>query len=529
MPVWPKSLLLLGTSVLTPVTAARLRRKRGSVKDQQAAFAALKPKLAATSFWREAGVEATMDYDAFRSRVSPRRHEQLAAAIDRACAGESDVLWPGRCLFFAATAGTTTGESRLLPVTADMLAHFRGATRDALLYYTARVGHTGVFRGRHLLLSGTTALTPLSESKTEAAFATELGGIIALSMSPTADKHLLEPGTAIAQMSEGLAKFDAMAARVSRTDISLLAGLPNWVLQFTEALRDTSSPNGAQRANLQSLWPNLECLVHTGVPIAPFQRELRAVLGVNVRFHEVYAACEGILAAQDADPAAGLRLMTDAGIFYEFIPLADFDESRLEQLGSKAVPLAEVRAGVEYVPLLTTPAGLARYCPGDVIQFVSTQPPRIAYVGRTGLRLDAFGEHVMERDLTESLVTVCQRHNWSLGNYHVAPRADASLTGHSRGAHEWWIELRPGLRETPTGPNLATELDAELQRLNADYATRRRNGILGAPVVRLVMPGVFEHWLRFRQQWGGQKKVPRCRSDRLAADDLKQVTNFARD
>jgi hypothetical protein len=305
--------------------------------------------------------------------------------------------------------------------------------------------------------------------------------------------------------------------------------MPNSVLQFAEMIRRTGTQQNAQLADLQGLWPNLECLLHLGVPLAPFQRELRQVLGPDVRFHEVYAACEGIIGAQDADSKAGLRLMTDAGLFFEFLPLADFDESRLEQLGPKAVPLADVKPGVDYVVLLTTPAGLVRYCLGDVIRFISTEPPRFGYVGRATLRLDNFGERVAERELTEALMTLCVRHQWSLVNFHVAPRFTPGVVSQNRGAHEWWVELRRGLRETPTGPHMAGELDAELQRLNPDYASRRKSGAIDAPTVRLVMPGVFEHWQRFRGQWGGQSKMQRCRGDRIIADELTQVTNFARD
>jgi hypothetical protein len=103
------------------------------------------------------------------------------------------------------------------------------------------------------------------------------------------------------------------------------------------------------------------------------------------------------------------------------------------------------------------------------------------------------------------------------------------VTGQSRGGHEWWIEIRPGTVTTPIGPQMAVALDAELQRLSVDYAARRKSGMMDAPTVRLVMPGVFEHWLRYQNKWGGQHKLPRCRSDRLLADELAQVTNFARD
>ncbi|MBM3851998.1 MAG: GH3 auxin-responsive promoter family protein, partial [Verrucomicrobia bacterium] len=104
-----------------------------------------------------------------------------------------------------------------------------------------------------------------------------------------------------------------------------------------------------------------------------------------------------------------------------------------------------------------------------------------------------------------------------------------SLTGQVRGCHEWWVELKPGTVDTPTGPQIASELDPELQRLNADYAARRRAGTLDGPRVRLVMPGLFEHSLRHQNRWGGQHKLARCANDRQLADQLAQISRFARD
>jgi len=295
-------------------------------------------------------------------------------------------------------------------------------------------------------------------------------------------------------------------------------------------LRESSAQGKRRVSNLQGLWPNLECFVHGGVPIAPFADELRHALGPTVNFHEVYAATEGFVAAQDIHAAAGLRLITNAGIFYEFLPMDQFDEARLDQLTKKIVPLAGVKPGVDYALLLTTPAGLVRYVIGDVVRFTSTEPPRLIYVGRTDLQLGAFGERVVEKEITDALVAVCTRHQWSIVNFHVAPLfANSSLTGTNRGRHEWWIELKPGTIATPIGPQMAAELDTELQRLNSDYAAKRKAGGLDAPFVRLVMPGVFQHWLTFHERWGGQQKMPRCRSDRAIADELAQVTNFAVD
>ena len=163
---------------------------------------------------------------------------------------------------------------------------------------------------------------------------------------------------------------------------------------------------------------------------------------------------------------------------------------------------------------------------GDVVRFVSTEPPRLIYVGRTKLQLSAFGEHVIEKELTDSVVAVAQAHGWTIVNFHVAPLFATSLTGQTRGRHEWWIELRPGTAQTPIGTAMATELDAQLMARNDDYEAKRKGGGLDLPVVRLVMPGVFEHWMRHQGKWGGQNKMPRCRSDRAVADGLAQVARF---
>jgi hypothetical protein len=266
------------------------------------------------------------------------------------------------------------------------------------------------------------------------------------------------------------------------------------------------------------------------MPIAPYLDDLRTALGPTVNFHEVYPSSEAFIAAQDADSASGLRLMADAGVFFEFLPMSEFDEGRLISVSSRTVPISGVRTGVNYALVITTPSGLARYLVGDVVRFLSTEPPRLVYVGKTKLQLNAFGEHVLEKEITDSLVAVCRRNGWTVMNFHVAPKHGASTnTNRVRGRHEWWIELKPGTLTTPTGPFMAAELDVELRKLNSDYASRREAGTLEDPFVRLVMPGVFEHWMRYSGKWGGQHKMPRCRSDRVIADELGGSLQFARD
>lgn len=521
-----RSLLNVGASFMTTRTVRKLRDGANAVPEQDRALDYLTGQLARTAYGKAHHITPKMDYGAFQANVPLQTYEGFMPYIERMKSGQADILWPGHCNFYAVSSGTTAGRTKYLPVTGDMLEHFRKAGLDSLLYYTARVGHTGIFRGKHLFLGGSTTLSRLEEAKNITAYAGDLSGITALNLPSWVEKHLYEPGAPIAQIADWPAKLEAIAERTWNRDITLLAGIPSWVLILAEAVKNRAARGKIRPTHLQAVWPNLECLIHGGVPIGPFADELRTHIGPKVNFHEVYPASEGFIATQDGESAMGLRLMTDTGLFFEFLPVKDYHPDNLALLGRHTVPLEGVKAGVDYVLVLSSPAGLTRYVIGDVVRFITTDVPRLVYVGRTALQLSAFGEHVIEKELTDAIIAVCQRHNWIIVNFHVAPLFMDSSVGKRRGRHEWWIELKPYTNETPTGPVLANELDIELKRLNDDYEAKRIGGGLEAPHVKLVMPGVFEHWMRTKAKWGGQNKMPRCRSDRQIADELAQVARF---
>lgn len=500
-------------------TAHRLQRQGDGTAAQDATLTRLLRTLGPTAYGREHGLEARLTYENFRVRVEPRGYEGFAPFIERMKLGEPDVLHPGRCAHFAVSSGTTAGPSKWLPVNAAMLAHFRAAGLDSLFFYALRTGSGSVFRGRHLFLGGSTGLVPVPGVRPPI-YSGDLSGISALNLPWWAEHHLYEPGRDLARMENWPAKVAAIAQRTWNRDITLAAGIPSWLLVLARALRETAARNtGRVPAHLGELWPNFECLLHGGVPIDPFVEELTVAFGPRTRFHEVFPASEGFIAAQDAERGAGLRLMADHGIFYEFVPLSDYDEADPVRTAARAVPLAGVRPGVDYVLLLTTPAGLVRYVIGDLVRFVSVAPPRLVYVGRTKLQLSAFGEHVIEKEVTDAVTTVARRHGVQVENFHVAPVFP--LAGRRAvGRHEWFIELRPSGNVIPHPRQLAEELDRELSIANDDYAAKRSGSGLDVPRVHLVPAGTFERWLKGVGRWGGQSKTPRCRSDRQIADAL---------
>jgi len=506
-------------------TAHRLARQGDGNAAQEATLAHLVRALAPTEFGRDHGLEAGLAYERFRARIEPKTYEGFAPYIERMKQGRPDVLHPGRCTHFAVSSGTTSGPSKWLPVNAGMLAHFRAAGLDSLFYYALRAGRGSVFAGRHLFLGGSTGLVPVP-GVTPPIYSGDLSGISALNLPWWAEHQLYEPGRDIARLENWPEKVRAIAERTWNRDITLVAGIPSWLLVLSDALRETVQRHTGRRPeSLSEIWPNLECLIHGGVPVDPFAAELRRAFGTTVRPHEVYPASEGFIAAQDTE-GGGLRLLADHGIFYEFVPFADYDESDAVRTAARAVPLAGVRPGTDYVLMLTTPAGLVRYVIGDLVRFVSVEPPRLVYVGRTKLQLSAFGEHVIEKEITDALTAVCRAHAVALENFHVAPLFPAAGT-RAIGRHEWWIEFRDEPLPAGEVDRFSAALDRELAAVNDDYAAKRAGRGLDQPAVRVMPRGSFERWLKHTGKWGGQHKMPRCRSDRQIADALGSFARTA--
>ena len=500
----------------------RRRQSLGrGVRAQQAAFRQLMERSAGTEFGRLHNLTAHTTYAEFCEKVPPRSHDYFAPLIARMAAGEPDVLIPGKCQLFVETAGTTNFSPKLLPVPEPMLAHFRHGLRDALYLYSARVGHAGVFLGRHLHVGASTALV-----EQPGHHRTGLDGLLKLCLTPWAEANLYAPPPTIAQLPSGPAKIAAIRQAMLPQDVTLLGGNPAALSALALAVSQSSPRIPPTIQPLATLWPNLECCAFTGAALGLHVEPLRAALGSTVNFHEIYAAAEGIIAAQDERSPAGLSLLTDIGLFFEFIPAQRFNDNRPPAASAACLSLAQVEIDRDYELLVTTPAGLYRYATGDIVRFLSLDSPRLQWVGRTRGQLNTFGEQVTEQEITDSLLAVCARNGWQPINFHVAPLSHRIAAGQIISSHEWWLELGTHTIKTPTANGLAPELDAELARRNREYAAQRTAGRLFLPTVWLVMPGVFAQWRQTQEQPGFAGKMPPCRPDRLIAEQLAALTHF---
>src|SRR5438309_6516460 len=87
-----------------------------AVADQEAIFKNLIRKATGTAFGKDHSFDTINSYEDFKRLVPIRDYEQLKSYIEKIKAGEADVLWKGKPIYFAKTSGTTSGV-KYIPIT----------------------------------------------------------------------------------------------------------------------------------------------------------------------------------------------------------------------------------------------------------------------------------------------------------------------------------------------------------------------------------------------------------------------------
>jgi hypothetical protein len=444
-------------------------------------------------------------YDDFRNNVPIQRYETIEPLIERCRKGEQNIFWPTKIKWFAKSSGTTNAKSKFIPVSDEALedCHFK-AGKDMLCLYINNNEDAQLFTGKSLRLGGSSAIYEDNET-----YFGDLSAIIIENMPFWAD-YSSAPKQEVALMSEWETKMEAIIDETIQENITSIVGVPSWMLVLLNKVLEKTGKN-----NILEVWPNLEVYFHGGVNFSPYRDQYEKLIPKkDFKYYETYNASEGFFAIQDRNDSNELLLMLDYGIFYEFIPMTDYDGEN-----SKAIPLSDVRTNVNYAVVISTNGGLWRYLIGDTIKFTSTDPYRIKITGRTKHHINVFGEELIIENAEEALKFACAQTNSTVKEYTVAP---IFMNGKDKGAHEWIIEFD----NQPSDLRFFTEiLDEALKNCNSDYEAKRYNNMtLNMPKVQQARQGLFYDWLKQKGKLGGQHKVPRLSNKREFIEELHELT-----
>jgi hypothetical protein len=266
------------------------------------------------------------------------------------------------------------------------------------------------------------------------------------------------------------------------------------------------------------VWPHLQAYMHGGVGFGPYRQTFKELIpSDDFIYQEIYNASEGFFGAQSDFDKEDMLLLADNGVFYEFIPMEEWEKDH-----PKTVLLADVEIGKNYALLISCNNGLWRYLPGDTIIFTRKYPHCFRISGRTKQFINTFGEEVMVGDAEKALSRTCDALDAVVAEYTAGPVFFGN-TRDSKGGHEWVIEFQKAPADIQ---QFAALLDLNLQKINSDYEAKRYRDLALAPLkMAVVPPSTFVRWMKERGKVGSQSKVPRLANHRDYVEGVLAVAN----
>lgn len=478
------------------IVARIYKKSNNAVRIQQEVFNDLIRQAQDTAFGKDHLFKSINTYEDFKKKVPIRDYEALKPYVDRVVAGESNVLWKGKPLYLAKTSGTTSG-IKYIPLTKISVLEQIKAARNALLHYICETRNTDFLKGKLIFLQGSPELEEINGIKTG-----RLSGISAHFVPKYLLKNRL-PSWETNCIESWETKVEAIIDETINEDMRLIGGIPSWVQMYFERIVARTGKK------IGEIFPNFNLFVYGGVNYEPYRNKFEDLIGRKVDAIELYPASEGFISYQDLQSEKGMLLLINSGIFYEFVPSAEFFDQNPTRIS-----LADVKTGVNYVIILNTNAGLWGYNIGDTVEFVSISPPRIIVTGRLKHFISAFGEHVIGKEIEDALNSQTAGTSISVSEFTVAPQITPKS---GLPYHEWLIEFE---NKPDDILEFAKNIDISLQKQNSYYLDLVEGKILQTLKITVIKKGGFNNYMKSVGKLGGQNKVPRLSNDRKIADEL---------
>jgi hypothetical protein len=505
------------------------RLARAAERPERAQAAALRVLLrrnARTVFGREHGFGGIRTAGEYARAVPLREYEGFRPYVRRILAGEPAVLTAEPVAAFATTSGTT-GEPKLIPVTASWLARMAGLVRlwmlRALRDHPTLLDHAALAIVSPAIEGHTPAGVPLG-----ALSGLLQRGLPSLAQAVPYGTHLIRDCEARAFVLLRLALARSVSAigtpnpttlirlaEVARREADVLLraihdgtlGIPwpavheepgwdaratRWALAArlrpdaarARALAAAAGRRGALR--LGDAWPELALIgCWLGGHAGRHAERLAADYG-DVALRDLgLVASEGRLTLPLVDGSPAGLLAVDSG-FYEFIPE--------EAMGAAGPPVRlahELEVGRRYGVVLSGENGLYRYDLNDVVEVrgYHGRTPLLAFVRKGRDMTSITGEKLHLNHVQAAIREAEGVAGVEVWHFRLIPDVDACR-------YDLLVEpIGAGLDEIRAGA-FARAVDEALARINVEYGAKRRSRRLGPPRLALMRPGWGERQSR---------------------------------
>ncbi len=471
--------------------------KKNAEENQAKLLLSLIDTAKKTLFGRTYDFENIRSVEDFQAKVPVADYEDLKPYIEKVKRGQRDILWTETPEYFAKTSGTTSG-SKYIPISKEGMPFQVKGAQSALFHYIAKKNNADFVGGKMIFLQGSPELEEVFGIKTG-----RLSGIVAHHIPNYLQKNRL-PSWETNLIDDWETKVDKIVEETEKENMTLISGIPPWLIMYFEKLIEK---NGKK---IKQIFPNLQLIVTGGVNYEPYREKMEELLGDKVDIVQTFPASEGFFAFQDDYTKEGLLLLTNHGIFYEFIPLEQYGKPDAQRL-----TLKDIKLNKDYALILTTNSGLWAYSIGDVVRFIDKNPHRILVSGRTKHFTSAFGEHVIAFEVEEAVKATVEKLSAQITEFHLAPQVNPE---EGLPYHEWFIEFE---KEPENLDLFKNELDDQLRKRNTYYDDLISGNILQKLHISTLKKNAFQEYAKSEGKLGGQNKIPRLANDRKIAAILE--------
>ena len=410
--------------------------------------------------------------------------------------GKENITWPGKPEYFALSSGTTGKTSKRIPVTEAMVEAIRNAGIKQILAMK-NFNLPADFFEKEIMMLGSSTHLEQNNNYLEG----EISGISA-SRIPFWFRGFYKPGEEIAKIDNWDERVQKIAENAKSWDIGALSGIPSWMELMMQKVIDYHNVK-----HIHEIWPNLKVYTTGGVAFSPYKKSFKRLTGKHVEVVDTYLASEGFIALQTRPETDSMQLLTDNGIFFEFVP---FQPEHIEQDGSlkadaPCIDIEHVQLNTDYVLLISTVSGIWRYSIGDTIQFTNIEKAEIKITGRTKFFLNTVGSQLSVHKMDDAMRKLENVFDIEISEYTIcAKRAEDG-----KFYHFWYL----GVSNTELDKTkIAEKLDEVLKVANKKYKVARTKALHGVKV-KLIKPNVFYNWNARNKKKGGQVKMERVMNE----------------
>ncbi|MBY0459045.1 MAG: GH3 auxin-responsive promoter family protein, partial [Gemmataceae bacterium] len=180
-----------------------------------------------------------------------------------------NVTWPGKMPYYALSSGTTSGTTKFVPVSWEMVDSNKKAAFTTTGLFRHAYPDAQIFRGKFFFLGGSTDMRPQADGS----FAGDLSGIAAKEILDVSRQFFFPPKE-LTLMTNWEEKMNRFAERSIHEPVTAISGIPAWTQRLFARVKELTG-----KKTVAEVWPRLRMVIHGGTKFEPFRDLFRKEIG----------------------------------------------------------------------------------------------------------------------------------------------------------------------------------------------------------------------------------------------------------